>query len=393
MFVELGELLGERGHRVIPFCAQDERNAPSRYAEYFPVSVDTRQPSLRDIARFVYSGPAARSLQRLLERERVDLAHLHIYYGKLTAAVLQPLRRHGVPIVQTLHEYKLACPVYTLTANGRPCEACFGGRYWQALPRLCNKGSLARTALSVVEAYVSKALGAIDEVDQFIAISDFLARRMAAAGVPRERITTVHNFLDAAQYQPGTDPGDYAVFFGRLETVKGVYSLLEAFAGMPGVRLRIAGTGSEAEPMTRWLQERGVENVELLGFVAGDELHQLVRNAVCTVVPSEWHEPFGLTALESLALGTPVIATRMGGLPEIITAGEDGLLVDAWHPAALRAAVLQLVEHPQRAREMGRAGRVKVEQRFTRDQHYAELSEVYSRAQRHASQRTAAGGG
>lgn len=386
VFLELGELLTERGHKVVPFCSRDERNLPSDYARYFPPTIDTASPGVRDIGRFIYSRAARARMTELLSAQTVDLAHLHIYYGKLTAAILKPLRERGIPIVQTLHEYKLACPVYTLTSAGRPCEACFGGRYWQALPRLCNRNSLSRTALSVVESYVSRALGAIDSVDHFIAISDYVRQKMIAAGLPAARISTVHNYVDTSRFTPATTAGDYVVFFGRLETVKGVYSLLEAFAGLPQVRLVIAGTGGEEAAVRAWVEARGLSNIELLGFVAGEQLHDLLRGALCTVVPSEWQEPFGLTVLESLALAKPVVATDMGGIPEVVSHGEDGLLVPAWDPAALRAAVLELANNPQRAAAMGRAGRAKVEARFDRHQHYEQLRAVYAAARAHRSQ-------
>lgn len=378
--METGALLEQHGHRVIPFCAQDDRNEPSRYAEYFPVSVKTTRPGFADIGRFVYSGEARRALERLLSYEQVDLAHLHIYYGKLSASILQPLRQRGVPIVQTLHEYKAVCPVYTQTSAGRPCSACVGGRYWRALPRLCNRGSLPRTALSVVESYVSDALGAVTAVDQFIGISDFVTNRMIAAGIPREKITTVHNFVDVERYEPRYDSEDYVVFFGRLEAVKGIYTVLEAFAGIPDIQLKIAGAGSEAEAVAQWVAERRLNNVELLGFVSGSRLHRLISGAACALVPSEWHEPFGLTALESMALGTPVIATQMGGLPEVVTHEADGLLIPPWDPPALAAAVTDLFARRERGTEMGRAGRAKVTERFNRAGHYAQLRAVYERA-------------
>jgi len=387
MFLDTAEVLEAQGHRVIPFCAADSRNAETPWQSYFPSGIDPARPSLTDIRRFVYSGPARRSLQRLLADEPVDLAHLHIYYGKLTASILKPLRERGIPIVQTLHEYKLACPVYTLTTSGRACSACRDGRFWHALPRLCNRGSLSRTALSVVESYVSAALGAVDEVDHFIGISDYVTSRMIDMGVPGDKITTVHNFVDAQKYQPDFDAGNYVVYFGRLESVKGIYTLLEAMLPLHNVRLLIAGTGAEQDEVARWVEARGAENIELLGFLQGEELHDLVRGALCTVVPSEWDEPFGLTVIESMALGKPVVATRVGGITEIVADGDDGLLVDPWDPAALRAAIQQLLANPTRAGEMGRAGRDKVETLFNRRRYYDELCGVYAKATESAGQR------
>ena len=387
MFLDTGRILESRGHRVIPFCAADERNEATEWQSYFPAGVNTASPSVTDLGRFIYSRQAGRSLRRLLADQPVDLAHLHIYYGKLTAAVLKPLREKRIPIVQTLHEYKLVCPVYTLTSSGRACSACSGGRFWNALPRLCNRGSLGRTALSVVESYVSAALGAVSEVDHFIGISDYVTARMIEMGVPADRITTVHNFVDTENYRPEYTPGDYVVYFGRIESVKGIYTLLEAMSQLPDIRLLVAGTGTEQADVARWIEARGVDNIELLGFREGEALHTLLQGALCTVVPSEWDEPFGLTVVESMAFGKPVVATRVGGITEIVADEEDGLLVDPWDPEALRAAIRTLAANPARAAEMGRAGRAKVERLFNRERYYEGLCEVYGKATAAAEQR------
>lgn len=380
VFLETANLLREHGHRVVPFCASSAKNLTSSYADYFPQSINTDRPKAADIWRFIYSSAARSSLESLLNNVPIDLAHLHIYYGKLTASILKPLKDRNIPVVQTLHEYKLLCPVYTMVSSNEVCEACGGGSFWRALPKKCNRDSLARTMLSVSESYVSRWLGSVDDIDHFIGISDFVTHKMIQYGIPANKITTVHNFIDADNYRPLFEFGDYVLYFGRLERVKGIYSLLEAFAGLPDQKLVIAGVGAELEPVTQWIESRGLDNIDLVGFVSGEKLHDVVRGAICTVIPSEWHEPFGLTVLESFALGKPVVATRMGGIPEIIDDGEDGLLVEAGDPVALRAAIISLAGDEARVRSMGKAGRRKVEQQFSKEAHYLKLESVYSAA-------------
>ena len=382
VFLDLGELLADKGHQVIPFCSQNPRNQHSDYNQYFPTAVDPEHPSLQGVASFIYSKEARRQIDRLLQNERVELAHLHIYYGKLTASILSPLRERSIPIVQTLHDYKLVCPVYTSMINNKPCEACQHGDFWHALPRRCNRNSIARTAVSVVESYVSRWAGAIDAVDHFVGISDFVTRRMIAAGIPAERITTVHNFIDASRYTPSYKAGGYAFYFGRLEEVKGVHTLIECARLNPDINFRIAGTGQEADRLAATVAELKLKNVELLGFVAGRELHKLIANADCAVIPSEWDEPFGLTVVESLALGTPVVASRVGGIPELVTEGEDGLLVAPGDPQQLGSAIRKLTESSRTSSEMGRNGRLKVERDFDKDSHYRKLLAVYEHARR-----------
>jgi glycosyltransferase involved in cell wall biosynthesis len=378
IFFETGRLLEGAGHQVIPFCAADERNDPTPWERYFPEAADFERPGATDLGRYHYSRPARHALERLLSDHPVDIAHLHITYGKLTASILEPLRSAGIPIVQTQHEYKLICPVYTLVSNGEICEACRGGRFWNALPRRCNRGSLARTALSVSESYLSRRLGNIAKIDRFIAVSDFQRSKLIEHGLPADRIDVVHNFVDVGARAPGEGDGGYLLYVGRIERLKGVFTLIEAVRGLE-LPLRIVGSGEAEQELRERLQEPGFERVELLGFREGAELEQLLADSLATVVPSEWYEPFGLTVVEAMAHARPVIASDIGGITELVEHGRDGLLFPAGDAAALRARVEALADDPEGAQRMGRAGRIKVERDFGPERYLHEVEAIYRR--------------
>lgn len=378
-FFELETLLRENGHRVIPFCASDERNEPSEYAHYFPAAADPQRATAADALRFIYSREASRNLQRLLQEQQPQLAHLHIYYGKLTASILTPLRAAGIPVIQTLHEYKLLCPVYTCIRNAEICEACAGKHFWKALAHRCNRGSLARSAASMVESYVSKWLGNREQVDHFIGVSQFMTDKMLSIGIPEERISTVHNFVDSDSVVPADQPGSYLLYFGRLEAIKGLFTLLDALREHPELRCVIAGTGPARTALEARAKELGLHNVEFPGFIGGEALHDLIRGASCTVLPSEWYENCPMSVLESLAFARPVIGARIGGIPELIADGDDGLLFEPGDSAQLAAALREVAGNPQRALEMGRAGREKVSRSFSPQVHYAQIASVYAR--------------
>lgn len=382
-FLSLERLLEERGHRVIPFAARHPRNRGSRADRHFPRGVDPVDPSPGDIARFVYNPSARRELGRLLEGERPDLAHLHVYSGQLSASILEPLRARGIPTVQTLHDFKLACPVRTFVSRDKVCEACRGRHFWRALPRRCNRGSLARTALNVVEAYVSRQLGDVEAIDRFIAVSDFLRGKMVEHGVvTQDRISTLHNFLDPAPLRVAEEPGRHFLYAGRLTPIKGVDVLLEAVRDLPGTDLLVAGEGRSRADLEAQARSAGMDHVRFLGFQEDAELERLVRSSICTVLPSVGYETFGLAALESLALGRPVVASRIGGIPEVVDDGVDGFLVPPGDAGALRDRMRWLARHPDRAMEMGATGRRKVESSFDPDAHYEGLMRVYRDAAR-----------
>ncbi|MCS3628259.1 glycosyltransferase involved in cell wall biosynthesis [Salinibacter ruber] len=378
--LRLGELLEARGHTVVPFASQHPENRPSKWDDYFPPGVDTQAPSPSDAARFVYSPEARWQMGRLLEDGGpFDLAHLHIYYGQLTASILKPLVEAEVPTVQTLHEYKLTCPVHSHLSQGEICEACAGHAFWRALPRRCNEGSLARTALSVLEASVSRALGDAHRIDHFIAVSDFLREKMIEHDVADpDDITTVHNFVDPDRFEPSRRRGEHVLYFGRIAPEKGLRTLIDAAAPLTDLPVRIAGTGEQRAALEAEVARRILDHFEFVGVRNGADLWDLVRGSICTLLPSEWYENCPMAVLESLACARPVIGADIGGIPELVDDSVDGRLFPSGDVEALREALVWMQEHRDEAMEMGRRGREKVEERFSPEQHYRQVREVYA---------------
>lgn len=381
-FFALADLLRSNGHAVVPFASAQIKNEPTEWSRYFPAPVDFDRPGPSDILRFVYSPSAAAAMGRLVDEQRPDLAHLHIYYGQLTASILSPLRRAGIPIVQTLHEYKIVCPTSHLLSHGVVCEACQGRKFAMALVNRCNRDSLARSALSALETFVSHRLGAVDRIDHFLAVSDFVRKKVVSLGVPANKVTTVHNFVDIGRFDPSSAPGDYVLYFGRLERLKGISTLLQAMERLPDVQLLVVGEGTDRELFKSQVRERGLRNIAFLGFRRGEDLHRLIRGSICTVTPSECFETFGLTLVESFALGRPVVCSNMGGMPEIVSRGDDGLIFEPGDFLQLAEHLKWMANNSAEAVAMGGRGRRKVEQSFSPAVHLAAIDRVYQRVLR-----------
>lgn len=379
IFLMTNELLEKQGHRAIPFAAEHPKNQPTQWTRYFPVAANFERPGPIDLIRFVYSRPAAQSIRRLIRDHKPDIAHLHIYYGKLTGSILAPLKAAGIPIVQTLHEYKLICPTYTLVSNGQICEACQGRHFWRAIPRRCNRNLLTRTLLSTTEMYVSRLLGSVRNVDHFVAVSDALRAKMIEHGIAARKISTVHNSVDVSAIPPNHQPGEYLLYFGRLERLKGLFTLLEAVAPLTQTPLLIVGDGEARDELSDTIERRNLKHVQLLGFKQGAELEQLVRGSISTLVPSEWYEPFPTTVLESFAHSRPVIASRIGGITEMITEGRDGFLVEPGNAQGLQERMAWMASHRNKAVSMGLAGRKKVEEEFSPQVYYRAIMRVYNK--------------
>ena len=376
-FFTLAELLQKHGHRVVPFTAASPNNESSEWENYFPRGADFEHPGAGDLLRFLYSHDAVKSIRQLLQDTDINLAHFHIYYGKLTASILEVLKRDGIPLIQTLHEYKLTCPVYSHLSNDQICEACEGKHFWRALPKRCNRGSLARTALSVTESYVSKMLGAVNKFDHFISVSHFLRKKMISHGIPEDKISTVHNFVDVSDITPNFSEGDYILYFGRVHRSKGILTLIEAAVPLTDVPIYIVGDGEAMSEVQQIIEQNGCKHIHLLGFKQGDALRELIRNSICTVLPSEWYENCPMSVLESYAYGKPVIGADIGGIPELIVDGVDGFLVPSGEPETLQNRLLWMSEHKDDAAEMGRIGRYKMETEFNADIHYERIMNVY----------------
>ncbi len=361
VFFATCELLTNAGHQVIPFCIKNPANHPSRWSRYFPRGADTRAALVRDTFRYFFNAEARDKLRQLLDQAGpVDAAHLHIYHGKQTPAILPVLREHGIPIVHSLHEYKLACPVYTMQRDGRPCDLCISGSALNCVRHRCKDGSLVRSAVMAAEQMTSRMQGDVRLIDRFLCVSDFQRQIMVRAGIEQDKLHTVPNFVNTDELiaKPGHDK--YLLYFGRIETLKGVPTLLKAVA-QSGHQLRIAGDGNWRPEMERQIE--GLANVSYLGFQHGAALRRLIGRAKAVIVPSEWSENCPMAVLEAKALGRPVIGARIGGIPELVRDGRDGFLFEPGNVSDLIGALAALDQADHAS--LSRNARQDAEARFS----------------------------
>ena len=374
------------GHEVELFGMHHPENAPQRYAAQFPrfVQLEPPPPGLHRrvaaTARMVWSPAARRGMDEVVRAFRPDVVHLHNIYHQLSPSVLRPLAERGVPAVMTLHDYKLACPSYLLLDHGKVCEACLDGRFRHAVARRCKDGSLGASAVLALESAVHRRAGAYDPVGVFICPSRFLAARMAQGGVYPDRLRVLAGFVDAEAVRPKPAPGGQVVYAGRLSAEKGVDVLVEAMARLPAATLDVAGDGPERPALEALAAERVPGRVRFLGRLAKDRLFELLRSAAVVAVPSRCHENQPMAVLEAFACGVPVVATDLGGLPELVEPGRCGETAPAGDPDRFAAALAGLLADPGRAFAMGRAARARVEREFAPGRHLGELERLYGRA-------------
>jgi glycosyltransferase involved in cell wall biosynthesis len=287
----------------------------------------------------------------------------------------------GVPAVQVLHNFRPFCPNGFYYTQGRICEACRDGNYLNAVKNRCYKDSYAFSALYGLTLGINRLEGMVEKISGFICLTEFFRIKMREAGIPESKLFVRPNFVDASALNGGAKVGGYGLFVGRLSAEKGCWTLIRAFERLPQVPLKIVGTGPMEMELRDYVRDRNLGNIEFLGFKSGAEKWEILRNALCVVLPSEWYENFPVTVLEAFMASKPVIASRMGGLPYIVEEGKSGLLFEAGKPEELAQKIQQLAAHPEEALRLGQCGRRMSETKYGPDQAYQNLMDIFSQVQ------------
>jgi len=358
------DLLRSAGHRVVQYVRDN--------------SVIAGYSSRQKAALFLsttWNRRAYADISALIREERPDIAHCHNFLPLVSPAAYYACKSAGVPVVQTLHNYRLLCPAGTLFANGKRCQYCTRS-VTQGVSGGCYRDSRLQTAAVSLMLNAHRLRGTWKRsVDAYITPSRFCRGFFVAAGLPEEKVHLKPNFL--AQ-DPGlrTDRGDYALFVGRLSAEKGVLEMIEAWNQLPEVSLLVVGDGSlyyEARGAAR--HTKG--HVKLLGQLNAEQTLACIRGARFLVFPSRWYEPFGMGLLEAAAYGVPAIASRIGAIPELVADQRTGLLFDPDNFGEMVESVRWAWTHPVEMEEMGAAARQFYLQNFTAEKNYEALMSIY----------------
>lgn len=333
-------------------------------------------------AEAVWSFSSHTALLEALRNERPDVAHFHNTFPLISPSAYYACAEERVPVVQTLHNYRLVCPSATFLRDGKVCEECLGRAVpWPGVLHGCYRGSRPATFASAAMLSIHRALGTWrDKVNLYIALSEFARQKFIAGGLPAERIVVKTNFV--ADCSPRkTSGGEYALWVGRLSEEKGIRVLVTAIGALsPRVPFKIAGAGPLLEEVASEVRRQGFKRVDLLGEVSPKDVIELMHGAAFVVVPSVCFENFPLVIAESFACGVPVVASRIGSLAEIVEDGRTGLHFTSGDPADLAAKVEWAWAHPKEMEEMGRAARREYEAKYTAEQNYDALMGIYETA-------------
>jgi glycosyltransferase involved in cell wall biosynthesis len=320
-----------------------------------------------------------RETKHIVREFKPEIAHFQNFFPLVSPSAYYACAESGVPVVHTLRDYRLLCPIGWFVRNGEVCEACLAHSLWRGVLYGCYHGSRIQTASIALMLVAHRLLKTwLRKVDVYIALTEFSRRKFIEGGLPKSKIFVRPNFLDK-------DPGlggpirEYALFVGRLSPEKGLVTLLEAWRDLPDVPLKIIGDG----PLRSWIEEYIVQNelgqIELVGFVPLQRVLQYLQKALFLVMPSVWYETFGRTIIEAYATGTPVIASRLGAMVDLVEEGETGFLFNPGEPGDLAARVQYALEHPEKMARWGREARYVFEHKYSSDSAYKTLMEIYDK--------------
>jgi len=386
-YFELKKLLEHHGHEVVPFAMQHPRNFDTPYETDFVKNIEFNDLSPLEklkhapdiISRVIYSRQAREAVARLIERVKPDLAHIHMIDHQLSPSILHAFREHGIPVIQTCHQYKLVCPSYLffIAHKNQICERCIQGNFYNAVFQKCHKNSLAASALVAAESYIHRFAKIYDIIDIFHAPSRFLGEKLAQGGYPREKIRHCFYTINLENYPYHPDASNYFIYYGRLSEEKGLMTLLKAMGQAPETNLYLVGDGPQRPALEAFAKEKRLQHVRFWGRQEGKALVSLVQQAQFVVMPSECYDNSPLVIYESFSMGKPVVASTLGGMPELVDNGENGLHFKPGDADEL-AEKIKLLWHDRRlCAKMGRAARDKALAEFSPEVHYKRMMLFY----------------
>jgi glycosyltransferase involved in cell wall biosynthesis len=387
-FFDTNEILAQHGHDVVPFCLDYTNNRPSPYQDYFPSGVSGTAADKVGIlqkaklfANGVYSLESKSSLSRLIRDIPIDVAHLHVLHYTMSPSVIDALHSARVPIVFSLHDYRIVCVGGYLYANGRECHECMHRRYYTALKHRCYRESRVQSLMGVLGNYLYDAIGLYDKVDVFTVPHEGMRALLGEFGISKDRILILKNPLLLKGSLPSRFTGNYVLYFGQISRQKGVFTLLEAACRLPNIRFVFCGSGPALDELRSSIETNGANNVEVDTTTRwGGGLEQLIAGSRFVVSPSEWPTPLEYSTLETMALGKAIVASRIGGNREIIEDGSCGLTFIPGDSADLTRALLELYDDPARLERMGNQAKANIARDFSPEKYFSNVMDIYGEA-------------
>jgi glycosyltransferase involved in cell wall biosynthesis len=363
------KLLQERGHRVVQFRRSSAEILRMKWGK------------ARAFFSGIYSLKSRESMRRLLFETRPDIVHIHNLYPFISPSILGVCRRTRIPVVMTVHNYRLICPTGLFLVHGELCKRCAGGREFWCVLRNCTGGYAKSVGYALRNSVARQWRLYRRNVMLYMVLTGFQREQLIQEGFPADRIDVVPNMVDSAETAPSPAVGAYIGYVGRISPEKDIPTLTKAARTCPDIPFKAAGSYHSVP----YVVDQRPPNFDFLGHLPKEQLAPFYADSRIVVLCSVWYEGFPTTILEAMAAGKPVVCSRIGGLPEIVDEGTTGLLFQPGDARDLAEKIRYLWDRPDLCRKMGQAGREKVLREYSLQRHYDRLVAAYERALRLAA--------
>lgn len=377
-YFELAQLLKSKGHTVGFFSMKHEENITTGDAEYFVEEIDLNTGSKLKALDVIYSQENKRLMAKALEEFKPDIVHINNFQRQLSASIIDAIKEKNIPIVMTAHDLNPICPASIMLYNGEVCDDCITKGYAQCIKKKCVKGSTLKSTLGVMEKKYYDIHKVFRKIDCIISPSEFNKNQLVNGKLKYNEIVTLHNFVNESERNDYV-LGEYAFYLGRLSKEKGILNLIEAIGDIPNAKLLIAGDGPERERIEAYISEHKLDGrITLLGYQNQDSIHKYITNSRFVVIPSICNENCPYSVLEAMEIGKPIVASRIGGIPELIADGENGYLYKADDINELKEKLTLLLDNDDKVNRFAQKSRELYESYYSPDSYYNELIKIYN---------------
>jgi len=385
-FFELKEILERKCHTVIPFSMQHPNNFKTEFERYFVKHIEFNQNSFlkkiaeapRILGRIIYSLHSRSQIEKLINTYKPDIAHLHMIDHQISPSILHSLKKYGIPVIQTVHQYKLVCPNYLLYIphKGQICERCIKRSYIHPLLAKCHKNSWFASFVLVLETLIHRLMKIHQNINFFHVPSDFMKNKLQEGGFPAQKLLKHFYAIKLEDFPFSRTTENFFVYLGRLSKEKGVLTLLKAMVNVNTSQLLIVGDGPQRPELEKFAADIQLKNVKFVGNKSKHEVREIVSKSKFVVVPSEWYDNSPLVIYESFAMGKSVLGADIGGISELVD-GDVGIKFQAGNVEQLHEKIYFLLNNPKLTREYGINARKRAESEFDPESHYRWISQVY----------------
>lgn len=358
-------MLEKNGHKVIKYTRHNDEIKGGVLSK-LKLGIDT-----------IFSFKTYKEVKKLIDENDIDVVHVHNTLPLISPSIYYAARSKKVPVVQTIHNFRLLCPGATFTRNGEICEDCVSKGLEQSLKHKCYRGSLAQTFIMYAMLKFHRIIGTYNKIN-YITLTNFNKNKLLNLVKDESKIYVKPNFVEKRD-KVETVLEDYFVYIGRLDEIKGINFLIEAWKEIDeNIDLYVIGTGQEEEKVKKFIEENNIKNIKLLGFMQREEAFEIIQKSRAIIVPSKWYEGFPMTIAESFSLGIPVIGSKVGNIQSIIGDKYNGVLFNLNNREELKDVVENIFYNKQKNKLLGENAYKEFKVKYTDIENYKNLKEIYT---------------